>query len=264
MQVEIWSDIACPWCYVGKRRFEAALERFEHRDEVQVTWRSFELDPTAPHEREGERAQHLADKYGMSLEQAREREQQMTDTAAGDGLDFRFDIARSGNTFDAHRIIHLAEQHGLQDAMKERLLRGYLTEGELMSDHDALRRLAVEVGLPEDEVIDTLASDRFAEQVRDDEHTAGQFGISARAHLRGGSRAGRVRRPPARRNAGAAAPGLGGAHPGADRHGRRHLRRRRLLASPGPEHGPHPLAHEAQDVRVAYVVVAEDEEQDPE
>ncbi len=179
MQVEIWSDIACPWCYVGKRRFEAALERFEHRDEVQVTWRSFELDPTAPPEREGERAQHLADKYGMSLEQAREREQQMTATAAGDGLDFRFDISRSGNTFDAHRIIHLAEQHGLQDAMKERLLRGYLSEGELMSDHDALRRLAVEVGLPEDEVIDTLASDRFAEQVRDDEHTAGQFGISA-------------------------------------------------------------------------------------
>src|SRR3954470_23387293 len=128
MLVEIWSDIACPWCHIGKRRFEAALERFEHRDEVQVTWRSFELDPAAPHEREGERAQHLADKYGMSLEQAREREQQMTATAAGDGLDFRFDIARSGNTFDAHRIIHLADQHGLQDAIKERLLCGYLSE----------------------------------------------------------------------------------------------------------------------------------------
>jgi predicted DsbA family dithiol-disulfide isomerase len=179
VHVEIWSDIACPWCYVGKRRFEAALARFEHRDEVQVTWRSFELDPTAPDEREGERAQHLADKYGMSLEQAREREQQMTATAAGDGLDFRFDISRSGNTFDAHRIIHLAGERGLQDAMKERLLHGYLTDGELMSDREALTRMAVEVGLPKDEVIDTLASDRFAAEVRADEHTAGQFGISA-------------------------------------------------------------------------------------
>jgi predicted DsbA family dithiol-disulfide isomerase len=179
VQVEIWSDIACPWCYVGKRRFEAALARFEHRDDVQVTWRSFELDPSAAHEREGERAQHLADKYGMSIEQAREREQQMTETAAGDGLDFRFDIARSGNTFDAHRILHLAQEHGQQDAMKERLLRAYLSEGELISDHDTLVRLAAEVGVPRDEAIDTLASDRFTQEVRDDEHTAGQFGISA-------------------------------------------------------------------------------------
>ena len=110
MQVEIWSDIACPWCYVGKRRFEAALERFEHRDEVQVTWRSFELDPAAPAEREGERGAHLADKYGMSVEQALASTSSMTDTAAGDGLDFRFDLARGGNTFDAHRIMHLAER----------------------------------------------------------------------------------------------------------------------------------------------------------
>jgi predicted DsbA family dithiol-disulfide isomerase len=103
----------------------------------------------------------------------------MTETAAGDGLDFRFDIARSGNTFDAHRILHLAEQHGLQDPMKERLLHAYLSEGELISDHDTLVRLAAEVGVPRDEAIDTLASDRFTQEVRDDEHTAGQFGISA-------------------------------------------------------------------------------------
>src|SRR5450755_2344694 len=98
MQVEIWSDIACPWCYVGKRRFEAALEQFEPRDDVQVSWRSFELDPEAPREREGERATHLADKYGTSVEQAREMERQMTESAAAEGLDFRFDIARSGVT----------------------------------------------------------------------------------------------------------------------------------------------------------------------
>jgi predicted DsbA family dithiol-disulfide isomerase len=179
VEVEIWSDVACPWCYIGKRRFEAALSEFEHRDEVQVRWRSFELDPEAPHERVGERAERLAQKYGMTTEQARAAEQQLTDVAAGEGLDFRFDIARSGSTFDAHRVVHLAESHGLQDAMKERLLRAYFTEGELLSDHDTLVRLAAEVGLEEREVRELLAGDRYAEEVRDDERTADQFGISA-------------------------------------------------------------------------------------
>lgn len=179
MDVEVWSDIACPWCYIGKRRFEAALEQFEHRDEVDVTWRSFELDPGAPHERTGDRAERLAQKYGMTVEQAREAERRLTGVAAGEGLDFRFDIARSGNTFDAHRLVHLAETHDLQDAMKERLLRGYFTEGELMSDDDALVRMAVEVGLEEHEVRELLAGDRYANEVRADERSAGELGISA-------------------------------------------------------------------------------------
>jgi predicted DsbA family dithiol-disulfide isomerase len=179
MDIEIWSDVACPWCYVGKRRFEAALARFEHRDDVRVTWRSFELDPAAPDEREGERAARLAEKYGMMVDQARQMERQMTETAAGEGLDFRLDIARSGSTFDAHRVIHLAAEHGLQDAMKERLLRAYFGEGELMSDHDTLVRLAGEVGVDEDSVRQMLASDRFADEVREDERTAHAFGISA-------------------------------------------------------------------------------------
>ena len=179
MHVEIWSDIACPWCFVGKRRFEAALEQFEHRDEVSVTWRSFELDPAAPQERTGERAAHLAEKYGVSVERAREMEEQMAATAAGDGLAFRFDQARSGNTFDAHRLVHLAEAHGRQDAMKERLFSAYLEQGELVSDHTTLARLAVEVGLPGEEVEELLAGDRFAAEVRDDERTASSLGISA-------------------------------------------------------------------------------------
>ena len=179
MHVEIWSDIACPWCYVGKRRFEAALAAFEHRDEVRVTWRSFELDPSAPREREGDGAAHLARKYGTSREQARAMQQRMTDTAAADGLDFRFDLARAGNTFDAHRLVHLAAAHGRQDAMKERLMRAYLTEGELISDPETLTRLATEVGLPADDVGDLLAGDRFADEVREDERTAARFGIHA-------------------------------------------------------------------------------------
>jgi predicted DsbA family dithiol-disulfide isomerase len=179
MHVEIWSDIACPWCYVGKRRFEAALAQFEGAEDVEVTWRSFELDPGAPAERPEGGTTHLARKYGTTVEQARSMERQMTEVAAGEGLEFRFDRLRPGSTFDAHRVVHLAGAHGLQDAMKERLLRAYLAEGELMSDHAALRRLAVEAGLPEDEVVDLLATERFAEEVRDDERTAAALGISA-------------------------------------------------------------------------------------
>jgi predicted DsbA family dithiol-disulfide isomerase len=179
VDVEIWSDIACPWCYVGKRRFEAALAGFEHRDEVRVTWRSFELDPAAPRERQGDRAARLAEKYGMTLEQARAAERQLTEVAAGEGLEFRFDIARSGLTFDGHRIIHLAAEHDLQDAMKERLLRGYFTEGELVGDHDTLVRLAAEVGIPAQDTRATLASDRLADAVRADELTAQRLGITA-------------------------------------------------------------------------------------
>jgi predicted DsbA family dithiol-disulfide isomerase len=179
MHVEIWSDIACPWCYVGKRRFESALASYEHRDEVTITWRSFELDPDAPREREHDGATHLAQKYGTTRDEALAMQARMTATAAGDGLEFRFDIARAGNTFDAHRVLHLAAAHGLQDATKERIMRAYLTEGELVSDHAVLERLAVEVGLPADDVRDTLASDRYAAHVRQDERTAQELGIHA-------------------------------------------------------------------------------------
>jgi predicted DsbA family dithiol-disulfide isomerase len=179
MQVEIWSDIACPWCYVGKRRFEAALAAFEHRDEVTVTWRSFELDPQAPVARSVDSATHLAQKYGMTREQAQTSQRKLADVAAADGIDMRFDLARGGNTFDAHRLVHLAEAHGLQDAMTERLMRAYFTEGEPIGDADALARLALDVGLPEDEVRDVLATGRYAAEVRDDERTAAALGIHA-------------------------------------------------------------------------------------
>jgi predicted DsbA family dithiol-disulfide isomerase len=178
VEVEIWSDVACPWCYIGKRRFEAALAEFEHADEVHVTWRSFELDPSALVQEPGDRSARLAEKYGITQERARELEQHITDVAAAEGLDFRFDLARSGNTFDAHRVVHLAREHGCQDAMKERLLRANFTEGRLLSDPEELVALAGEVGLDADEVRRTLAGNRFAEAVRDDERTAASFGIS--------------------------------------------------------------------------------------
>jgi predicted DsbA family dithiol-disulfide isomerase len=178
VHVEIWSDIACPWCYVGKRRFEAALTGYEHRDDVTVTWRSFELDPGAPPERGVSGAEHLASKYGLSVEQAQARQAQLAALAAEDGLDLRFDRVRGGNTFDAHRLVHLAEAHGMQDATKERLMRAYLSEGELISDHATLARLGAEAGLPAGEVAELLAGDRFVAEVRDDERTGAALGIT--------------------------------------------------------------------------------------
>jgi predicted DsbA family dithiol-disulfide isomerase len=177
VHVEIWSDIACPWCYVGKRRFEAALAAFEHSDEVTVTWRSFELDPEAPPAREGDNATRLAEKYGMEREQAIASQQSLAQHAAGDGIEMRFDLTKGANTFDAHRLAHLAAAHGEQEAMTERLFRAHHTEGELLSDHEVLARLAAEVGLPADEVEATLGSDRYGAQVREDEVLAARIGI---------------------------------------------------------------------------------------
>jgi predicted DsbA family dithiol-disulfide isomerase len=179
MLVEIWSDIACPWCYVGRARFAAALAQFEHRHEATVVWRSFELDPDAPAEREGSHAERIARKYGRTLEEVAEMDAQLTAAAAVDGLTIDFSRVRSGNTFDGHRLVHLAAAHGKQDAMKERLFRAYFSEGALISDHATLQALGVEVGLPADEVRELLLTERYAEEVREDERTAHSAGINA-------------------------------------------------------------------------------------
>jgi predicted DsbA family dithiol-disulfide isomerase len=176
--VEIWSDVVCPWCYIGKRRFESALATFEHRDEVEIVWRSFELDPGAPPERTGDYASRLARKYGMSHDRAMGTLHHMTDVAAEEGLDFDFARTRAGNTFDAHRLLHLAGQRGCQGALKERLLRAYFSEGEPVGDRAVLTRLAVEAGLEEGEVARTLDGGEYGEHVRADETAAEELGIS--------------------------------------------------------------------------------------
>jgi len=177
--VEIWSDVACPWCHIGKRRFETALEQFEHRDEVEVVWRSFELDPNAPAVRDGDRAEHLARKYGTSVERAREMQEHMTRVAAGEGLVFRFERCLGANMLDAHRLLQLARAHALQDELEERFFRAYLAEGEVMSDRETLVQLASEVGLDAGDARETLAGDRFVAEVREDERTAALLGIDA-------------------------------------------------------------------------------------
>ncbi|GEJ56431.1 DsbA family oxidoreductase [Anaeromyxobacter diazotrophicus] len=180
LRVEVWSDIACPWCYVGKRRLEAAVARLPASDRVEVVWRAFELDPTAPRTvPEEPYAERLARKYGCSTAEAQAMVDRMTSVAAGDGLPFRFDLVHPGNTFDAHRLLHLALERGLQDAVKERFLRAYLTEGAAIGDPSVLAPLAVEAGLGEEEVRRVLASDAYAGSVRGDEEEARRFGIHA-------------------------------------------------------------------------------------
>jgi predicted DsbA family dithiol-disulfide isomerase len=163
----------CPWCYVGKRRFEKALAAFDHRDEVEVIWRSFELDPNAPPEREHSGAEHLAAKYGMSVEQAERSNAQMTELAASEGLEYHLDRTRGGNSFDAHRLIHLAKDHGQQDRMMERLMRAYFTEGEPIGDAETLVRIALEMGVDPR----GLANGAYGDAVREDEQLARRIGI---------------------------------------------------------------------------------------
>jgi predicted DsbA family dithiol-disulfide isomerase len=177
LQIEIWSDVVCPWCYIGKRRFEAALAQFAQRDQVAITWRSFELDPTAPRRIIGSLTAMLAQKYGISQEQAEGMQQQVTELAAAEGLTYRLDLAQRGNSFDAHRLIHLAAAHGRQAEAKERLLSAYFTEGRVINDEETLAALGAEIGLPETEVRAMLASDAYAADVRADQQRGAAFGI---------------------------------------------------------------------------------------
>jgi predicted DsbA family dithiol-disulfide isomerase len=177
LSVEIWSDVVCPWCYIGKRRFDNALAEFEHRDEVEVRYRSFELDPGAPAQVEGTGPERLAEKYGISVEQATASQAQLTAMAAAEGLEYHLDRTRGGNTFDAHRLLQLAADRGVQPEAKERLMRGYFTESEPIGDHDTLVRLVAEAGVDADEARAALQSDAYAEAVREDETLANRIGI---------------------------------------------------------------------------------------
>jgi predicted DsbA family dithiol-disulfide isomerase len=179
VKVEVWSDVACPWCYIGKRRFERALAGFAHRDEVEVVWRSFELDPEAPRLEEGSSAERLARKYGMTVEQAEASQARLTQAGAGEGLAYRLADTRRGNSFNAHRLLHLGLARGRQDEVKERLMRAYFTEAEAIGEPETLERLAVEAGLERSEVAELLAGDRYAEDVRADERRAALLGIRA-------------------------------------------------------------------------------------
>jgi predicted DsbA family dithiol-disulfide isomerase len=178
VRIEVWSDVVCPWCYIGKRRLEAALERFPHRDEVEVVWRSFQLDPSTPEGETHALLPVLAAKYGRSLEETRAMVRHVEETAAGEGLRYRLADGVGGNTLLAHELLHLAAERGLQGEVKERLLHAYFEEARPVFDVDALAALAVETGLDEAEVRAALTDHRYRPAVREDVATARALGAT--------------------------------------------------------------------------------------
>lgn len=178
IQVHIWSDIVCPWCFVGKRRFERALKDFG--EPVEITWHSFELDPhqTSLGGPSASAAERLAKKLGMPVERALAMMEQMAETGRPEGISFNLKDGKTRSSFDAHRLVHLAAESGKQDAMKERLFHAHFEQALDVGDREVLRTLGREVGLPQDAVDEVLGTDRFADEVRSDEATARELGIS--------------------------------------------------------------------------------------
>ncbi len=178
MRIDIWSDVVCPWCFVGRRRLQQALTRFDGAEDVEIVHRAFELDPSAPSEGRVDLVAHLAHKYGASREQALGMLDRVRSVGQDDGIDFRFDIAQRANTLDAHRLVKLADRDGLGDAMLERLMLAYFTEGEAVGDRATLARLAGDVGVDPSEASEMLASNTFEDEVRADQREARELGVT--------------------------------------------------------------------------------------
>ncbi|WP_433056869.1 DsbA family oxidoreductase [Dactylosporangium sp. CS-033363] len=177
IQVEVWSDIVCPWCYIGKRRLERALANFKG-DEVSVEWRSFQLDPSTPTGDSRTVGESLAARKGMSMSQVKGMFAHVTGIAAEEGLAYDFDRARTANTLDAHRLLHFAKAHGRQGEVKERLMHAYFTEGADVGDHTVLASLAASAGLDEVAAKQALADGSYADEVQADIAQAREYGIS--------------------------------------------------------------------------------------
>ena len=176
MKIEIWSDVMCPFCYIGKRRIEEALAQFPHRDEIEIEWKSFQLNPEAVTDPSKNVNQYLAEQKGISEYQVKQLNDRVTQTAKEAGLHYDFDKAIVANSFDAHRLSHLAKKHGKQNEMEEMLFKAYFTEGKNTADHDTLIQLAAEAGLNRDEVRTVLAGNDFADDVTKDIYEAQQVG----------------------------------------------------------------------------------------
>lgn len=177
MRVDVWSDVVCPWCYVGKARFEKALHDFGHRDEVEVVFRSFELDPERPTDQRETVLSVLSNKYGMTEEQARAADARVAGLARAEGLGF--DSNRPvGNTFDIHRVIHLGLDKGVQRELVTAVNEAYFARARQVFDRDVLTEVAEGAGVDAAAVTEVLDGDRYAHAVRDDERQARELGIS--------------------------------------------------------------------------------------
>lgn len=175
-RIEIWSDIACPWCYIGKRRFAAALAEFEHRDRVSVTWRSYQLAPDTPAGLRRPEIDALVEMKGMPADQVRQMFAHVADVAAQDGLDIDFTTVIAANTFDAHRLLHVAGER--RDALLEALFRAHFVEGAVVDDRDTLVRIAASAGLDAETVRAGLDGDAGTDAVRADLLEARALGVT--------------------------------------------------------------------------------------
>lgn len=179
MRIDVWSDILCPFCHLGRRHLQLALEQFEHAEEVSVIWHSFQLDPDAPERVEVSNVERIAEKYGVSVADATASQQQLAADAAEVGLDYQWEKAVGGNSYDAHRLVHFARFQGAEEKVTDRILRAWYSEGASIGDKQVLLDLAVEAGLDADEVRGVLESDSFGHEVRSDLAVAQQIGITS-------------------------------------------------------------------------------------
>lgn len=179
MRIDVWSDILCPFCHLGRRHLQLALEQFEHAEEVSVIWHSFQLDPDAPARVEVSNVERLAEKYDLSLEEATTSQEQLAADAAEVGLDYQWEKVVSGNSYDAHRLVHLARFQGIEEQVTDRIMRAWASEGASIGDQEVLLDLAVEAGLDEVAVRGVLESDSFGQEVRSDLALAQQIGITS-------------------------------------------------------------------------------------
>jgi predicted DsbA family dithiol-disulfide isomerase len=178
MRIEVWSDVVCPWCYIGKRHLETALDSFEHADEVEVVYRSFELDPSAPEVPVETTVESLARKFGTDVAGARELMTRADGVAASVGLEFNHADAPHARTVTAHRLLHLAAKQGRQGELKEALLAAYFVRGENVGDHDVLRKVAVDAGLDAGRVDEVLGSEEYLDEVHTDIAQARAYGAT--------------------------------------------------------------------------------------
>ncbi|WP_282941373.1 DsbA family oxidoreductase [Paenibacillus sp. RC67] len=178
MKVEIWSDIMCPFCYIGKRRFEAGLEQFAHKEDVEIVYRSFELSPNSPKDSTNNIHEMLASKYGMSIEQAKAMNADVGKQAKAVGLDFEFDTMVLTNTFDAHRLIQFGTQHGKGKEVAELLFKAYFTDSRHVGEHETLLEIAEKAGLSREETAAMLTGTQYSEEVRADEEEARRLGVN--------------------------------------------------------------------------------------
>ncbi len=177
MKIEIWSDFACPFCYIGKKRFEQALNEFKHKDSIEVIYKAYQLNPNAPKVMEGTAYESFAKGHGTTPEQAKQKFEMFTQNAKTVGIEYRYDIIQLTNTFDAHRLAKWANQFGKEDLLTNRLMKAYFTDGLNIADHQTLENLAKEIGLNEVEAHTVLASNQYKDQVLAEQQESKQLGV---------------------------------------------------------------------------------------